>query len=198
MPNGSLSDHLHGGLAHQLALQWPIRYQIALGVARGRSYMYHDSSPPILHRDVKYSSNILLDGNFEAKIADFYVPREIDNLGVEHTVSGYVGSHGYIAPEYAERLKVNEKSDVYSFGVVMLELVTGMKATGEGEYGEDGNIVDWVRNRILIGGTEITVFDDRAVEDSCIEQMMRVLHLGWFCTNRGPNQRPPMRKVVER
>lgn len=93
---------------------------------------------------------------------------------------------------------MNEKSDVYSFGVVVLELVTGMRATGEAEYGEDGDIVEWIRNRILMGGQEMEVFDNRMVGDKCIEQMMRVLHLGLVCTNRVPNQRPSMRKVVER
>ncbi|GLJ50889.1 hypothetical protein SUGI_1083840 [Cryptomeria japonica] len=118
MPNGSLFDCMHGDPEPQMALQWPMRYQIALGAARGLSYMHHNCSPPVLHRDVK-SSNILLDEDFRAKMADFGVSRVFDRLGDEHTVSGYVGSHGYIAPEYGHILKVSEKSDVYSFGVLL-------------------------------------------------------------------------------
>ncbi|GLJ43859.1 hypothetical protein SUGI_0914000 [Cryptomeria japonica] len=197
MPNGSLFDRLHSGPGPQMAGEWPIRYKIALGAARGLRYMHHDCCPPILHRDVK-SSNILLDADLEAKIADFGVSRLLDSLGKDHSVSGYVGSHGYIAPEYADRLKVNEKSDVYSFGVVLLELVTGMKATGEAEYGEDGDIVDWVRNTICMGGGKTEVLDERTVEDSCIEQMLWVLHVGLVCTNRVPYQRPSMREVLDR
>ncbi|GLJ43839.1 hypothetical protein SUGI_0912750 [Cryptomeria japonica] len=196
MSNGSLFERLHCGQGPEVALQWRKRYEIALGAARGLSYMHHDCSPPILHRDVK-SSNILLDADFGAKIADFGVSRLLDCLGEDYPVSSYVGSHGYIAPEYADRLKVNEKSDVYSFGVVMLELVSGMKATGEAEYGEGVDIVDWIHNRILMGGGEIAVMDERTVEDNCIEQMIRVLHLGLVCTNRFPNQRPSMKKVLE-
>ncbi|XP_057870642.2 receptor-like protein kinase HSL1 [Cryptomeria japonica] len=193
MPNGSLFDRLHGG--PETPLQWPIRYQIALDAARGLSYMHHDCLPPILHRDVK-SSNILLDGDFGAKIADFGVCRVLERLGDEYTVSGYVGSHGYIAPEYVERLRVDEKSDVYSFGVVILELVSGRKATGEADYGEAVDIVGWIRNTIWMGG-ESEVLDERIIEDNCIEQMLRLLRVGLVCTNREPKQRPCMRVVVE-
>ncbi|GLJ43835.1 hypothetical protein SUGI_0912640 [Cryptomeria japonica] len=196
MPNGSLFDRLHDGPGSHMVLEWPMRYRIALGAARGLCYMHHDCFPPILHRDVK-SSNILLDGDLGAKISDFGTSRELDKLGNEYTVSFYVGSHGYIAPEYAERLKVNEKSDVYSFGVVVLELVSGKKATGEAEYGEEEHIVTWIRNTIRMGREEIEVPDKRAVKDNCIEQMMRVLRVGLICTHRQPKRRPCMKEVVE-
>ncbi|KAJ6724662.1 hypothetical protein OIU85_022570 [Salix viminalis] len=38
-----------------------------------------------------------------------------------------------IASKYFERGKVAVKEDVYSFGVVLLELLTGMKPTGQQE-----------------------------------------------------------------
>ncbi|GLJ48957.1 hypothetical protein SUGI_1032960 [Cryptomeria japonica] len=75
----------------------------------------------------------------------------IDRLGDEYTVSIYVGYHGHIAPEYVERLRIDEKSDVYSFGVVMLELVSGRKATGEMEYGKGADIVGWIHKNNLDG-----------------------------------------------
>ncbi|GLJ48946.1 hypothetical protein SUGI_1032720 [Cryptomeria japonica] len=196
MPNGSLFDHLHGGPGPQMALPWPMRYKIALGAARGLSYMHHDCYPPILHRDVK-SRNILLDEDSMAKIADFGVSRVLDMLGEEYTVSSYVGSHGYIAPEYVEKLRVNEKSDVYSFGVVVLELVSGRKANGEVEPRESVDFVRWIWSKISTDGGEMVVVDERAVEDNCVEQMLRVLRVGLICTNREPNRRPCMRKVVQ-
>ncbi|XP_059076741.1 leucine-rich repeat receptor-like kinase protein HAR1 [Cryptomeria japonica] len=163
LKNG-LFDHLHSGQRPQMALQWPKRYQIALGVARVLCYMHHNFSPPKLHKDVK-SSNILLDRDLGAKIADFGVSRELHKLGDKYTLSGYVGSHGNIAPEYAEtRLKVNKKSNVYSFGVVVLELVSGKKATGDEKYGEDADIVSWIRNTIRMGREEMEVLDEHAVK----------------------------------
>ncbi|GLJ50891.1 hypothetical protein SUGI_1083860 [Cryptomeria japonica] len=57
MPNDRLFGSLHGNAGLEMPLQWSMRYKIALGAARGLSYMHHDCSPLILHRDVK-SSNI--------------------------------------------------------------------------------------------------------------------------------------------
>nr|GMD52436.1 receptor-like protein kinase 5 [Ipomoea batatas] len=105
-------------------LDWPTRLRIAIGAAKGLSYMHHNCSPPIVHRDVK-SSNVILDSDFSAKIADFGLAKILINHGDPNTVSTVAGSFGYIAPEYAYAKKVNEKFDVYSFGVVLLELVTG-------------------------------------------------------------------------
>ncbi|GLJ48936.1 hypothetical protein SUGI_1032440 [Cryptomeria japonica] len=201
MPNGSLLERLQNSQGPQVGLPWPVRYKIALGAAQGLSYMHHDCTPPILHRDVK-SSNILLDKDLEAKIADFGLARVLNNLGEEYSVSGYVGSHGYIAPGpilsilYGHRLKVSEKIDVYGFGVVVLELVSGMKATNEVQYGEGVDIVEWIHSTI-IGRGEMGVLDWRILEEKYIEQMLLVLRVGLVCTNRDPKRRPSMRKVVE-
>ena len=96
MPNGSLGDLLHsskGGL-----LDWPTRYKIALDAAEGLSYLHHDCVPPIVHRDVK-SNNILLDGDFGARVADFGVAKVVDLSGKgPKSMSVIAGSCGYIAP----------------------------------------------------------------------------------------------------
>ncbi|KAH7544885.1 hypothetical protein FEM48_Zijuj01G0033500 [Ziziphus jujuba var. spinosa] len=97
MPNGSLGNLLHsskGGL-----LDWPTRYKIALDAAEGLSYLHHDCVPPIVHRDVK-SNNILLDGDFGARVADFGVAKVVDAAGKgPKSMSAIAGSCGYIAPE---------------------------------------------------------------------------------------------------
>ncbi|GLJ51011.1 hypothetical protein SUGI_1086250 [Cryptomeria japonica] len=80
MPNGTLFDRLHGGAGPHEALQWTTRYQIALGVACGLSYMHHDCPSRIFHRDLN-PRNILLDEDFGAKIAGFAVSVELDGLG---------------------------------------------------------------------------------------------------------------------
>ncbi|KAE8716453.1 HAESA-like 1 isoform 2 [Hibiscus syriacus] len=140
MPNGSLGDLLHsskGGL-----LDWPTRYKIALDAADGLSYLHHDCVPPIVHRDVK-SNNILLDEEFSARVADFRVAKIVKRVGkAAESMSVITGSYGYIAPEYAYTLRVNEKSDIYSFGVVIFELVTGKPPT-DPEFGEK-DMAKWV------------------------------------------------------
>eukprot|EP00253_Pinus_taeda_P016781 PITA_16781 len=209
--NGNLFDCLHGGSESMQALGWPVRHKIAVGVARGLCYLHHDCKPPILHRDVK-SSNILVDSQFEAKIADFGVSKKLlsrhqPGTGEEYG-SGFTGSPGYIAPEYAYgRMKVSEKSDVYSFGVVLLELVSGKRATGEAEYGESLDIAGWMLSKLSRREEEeelpLGVLDRRIIEgedestNGCTEQMLRMLAVGLHCINRVPNRRPSMKKVLD-
>ncbi|XP_042496911.1 leucine-rich repeat receptor-like serine/threonine-protein kinase BAM1 [Macadamia integrifolia] len=136
MPNGSLGELLHGKKGGHL--HWDTRYKIAVEAAKGLCYLHHDCSPLILHRDVK-SNNILLDSDFEAHVADFGLAKFLQDSGTSECMSAIAGSYGYIAPEYAYTLKVDEKSDVYSFGVVLLELVSGRKPVDE--FGDGVDIV---------------------------------------------------------
>jgi hypothetical protein len=190
MPNGSLYERLH--TSHEETLDWPTRYKIAFGAAKGLSYLHHGCSPPIVHRDVK-SYNILLDSELKAHIADFGLARIVEKLGQENVMSVVAGSYGYIAPEYAYTLNVNEKSDIYSFGVVLLELVTGKK-TNDVEFGDDSDIVRWIRNQIHIDVNKVL---DSRVADSYREEMMLMLRVALLCTSTLPINRPSMGEAVE-
>ncbi|KAM0054269.1 putative protein kinase RLK-Pelle-LRR-XI-1 family [Helianthus debilis subsp. tardiflorus] len=191
MPNGSLGDLLHSGKSG--LLDWPIRYKIAVDAAEGLAYLHHDCVPAIVHRDVK-SNNILLDGDFGARVADFGVAKVVDGKEkVGKSMSVIAGSCGYIAPEYAYTLRVNEKSDIYSFGVVILELVTGKRPVAP-EYGEK-DLVKWVCATLDQKGLD-AVLDPKL--DSCFkEEICKVLNVGLLCTSPLPINRPSMRKVVK-
>ncbi|XP_027341299.1 receptor-like protein kinase HSL1 [Abrus precatorius] len=191
MPNGSLADLLQSSKKN--LLDWPTRYKIAIDAAEGLSYLHHDCVPPIVHRDVK-SSNILLDGEFGAKVADFGVAKIIRgvNQGPE-SMSVIAGSYGYIAPEYAYTLRVNEKSDIYSFGVVILELVTG-KPPLDPEYGEK-DLVKWVSSTLDQKGQDQVI--DPTLDFQYREEIIKVLSVGLLCTTSLPITRPSMRRVVK-
>lgn len=191
MPNGSLGDLLHSNMAS--LLDWPARYKIALDAAEGLSYLHHDCVPPIVHRDVK-SNNILLDEEFGARVADFGVAKVVERTGKgAEPMSIIAGSCGYIAPEYAYTLKVNEKSDIYSFGVVILELITG-RLPNDLEFGEK-DLVKWASITMEQKGVEQVI--DSKLSLSCKEEICRVLNIGLLCTNALPINRPSMRKVVK-
>ncbi|GLJ30439.1 hypothetical protein SUGI_0602560 [Cryptomeria japonica] len=193
MPNGSLGDILRGPKAG--LLDWPTRYKIAVGAAQGLAYLHHDCVPPIIHRDVK-SNNILLDSDFNARVADFGLAKIIQNhekgMGL---MSAIAGSYGYIAPEYAYTLKVNEKSDIYSFGVVLLELVTG-KQPVDPKYEENKDLVKCVRSKVEQHNGWQDVLDPR-ISDGFMEEMILVLKVALLCTSALPINRPSMRKVLE-
>ncbi|KAF8391301.1 hypothetical protein HHK36_023603 [Tetracentron sinense] len=191
MPNGSLGDLLHSSKGS--LLDWPTRYKIAVDAAEGLSYLHHDCVPPIVHRDVK-SNNILLDGEFGARVADFGVAKVVDAIGKgQKSMSIIAGSCGYIAPEYAFTTRVNEKSDIYSFGVVILELVTG-RLPIDPEFGEK-DLAKWVYTTVDQKGVD-HVLDPKL--NSCFkEEICRVLNIGILCTNPLPINRPSMRTVVK-
>lgn len=94
MPNGNLWDSLH---QNKGVLDWPTRHRIALGVAQGLAYLHHDLLPPIIHRDIK-STNILLDADFEPKVADFGVAKVLQARVMESSTTVVAGTYGYLAP----------------------------------------------------------------------------------------------------
>lgn len=190
MPNGSLGDLLHSSKGR--LLEWPMRFKILLDAAEGLSYLHHDCVPPIVHRDVK-SNNILLDEEYGARIADFGVAKFIKptNKGAE-SMSVIAGSRGYIAPEYAYTLRVNEKSDIYSFGVVILELVTGRKPVDQA-FGER-DLATWVHATVNQKGHDHVL--DPELEYESNDQICRVLDIGLLCISPLPINRPSMRTVV--
>ncbi|XP_039064806.1 leucine-rich repeat receptor-like protein kinase TDR [Hibiscus syriacus] len=194
MPNGNLDDLLHGkNKGENLVADWVTRYKIALGVAQGVCYLHHDCDPVIVHRDLK-PSNILLDSEMEARVADFGVAKLIQS---DESMSVIAGSYGYIAPEYAYTLQVDEKSDIYSFGVVLMEILSGKKSV-DPEFGDGNSIVDWVRSKIK-SKNKITDILDKNAGASCAsvrEEMMQMLRMALLCTSRNPADRPSMRDVV--
>ncbi|KAG8074169.1 hypothetical protein GUJ93_ZPchr0006g45241 [Zizania palustris] len=138
--NNTLEHHLHGkGVP---VMDWPTRLAIALGSAKGLAYLHEDCHPRIIHRDIK-AANILLDENFEAKVADFGLAKLTTDNNT-HVSTRVMGTFGYLAPEYASSGKLTDKSDVFSFGVMLLELITGRRPVDPTNYMED-SLVDWAR-----------------------------------------------------
>ncbi|XP_057466282.1 receptor-like protein kinase 7 [Actinidia eriantha] len=192
LPNGSLWDRLHS--CQKITMDWEVRYEIAVGAARGLEYLHHGCDRPVIHRDVK-TSNILLDAHMKPKIADFGLAKIVQENGVKDSSHIIAGTFGYIAPEYAYTCKVNEKSDVYSFGVVLMELVTGKRPV-DAEFGENKDIVQWVCTEMRSRASLLHLVD-AAISDPLKEDAARVLRIAIHCTMRNPSVRPSMRMVVQ-
>ncbi|XP_077236346.1 leucine-rich receptor-like protein kinase family protein [Tasmannia lanceolata] len=188
MENGSLWDLLHGP-SKKKKLDWDTRLQIALGAAHGLTYLHHDCSPRIIHRDVK-SSNILLDKDFEAHLTDFGIAKSLC-LSKTHTSTYLMGTIGYIDPEYARTSRLNEKSDVYSYGVVLLELLTGKKAVDN-----ESNLHQLILSKTANNTVMETV--DPEISATCKELTVvkKVFQLALLCTKKQSSERPTMHEVT--
>jgi len=128
----------------QPPLDWPTRKQIALGSARGLSYLHDHCDPKIIHRDVK-AANILLDEEFEAVVGDFGLAKLMDYKDT-HVTTAVRGTIGHIAPEYLSTGKSSEKTDVFGYGIMLLELITGQRAFDLARLANDDDVMllDWV------------------------------------------------------
>ncbi|XP_031110662.1 LRR receptor-like serine/threonine-protein kinase GSO2 [Ipomoea triloba] len=193
MDKQCLHKWLHGkkrGLTTQV-LQWERRLKIAIGAAQGLCYLHHNCSLPIVHRDIK-SSNILVDSDFNAKIADFGLAKIMASEGDPETASAVVGTFGYIAPEYGSTRKVDAKCDIYSFGVLLLELTTGREAvTGN----EDINLAQWAHKHQREGKSVADALDEEIKDPRHLEAMITIFKLGLACTLSSPSSRPSMKDI---
>ncbi|KAH9329563.1 hypothetical protein KI387_001671, partial [Taxus chinensis] len=114
MVNGSLEKYIHGD--NKKVLNWKQLYTIAVGTARGIAYLHDDCRSRILHCDIK-PHNVLLDANFSPKVADFGLAKLTDREETHVSLTGAIGTPGYVAPEMWSRNygPVSDKSDVYSY-----------------------------------------------------------------------------------
>ncbi|KAI3697502.1 hypothetical protein L6452_30584 [Arctium lappa] len=193
MPNGTLRDSLTG--KSEIYIDWKRRLRIALGSARGLAYLHELADPPIIHRDIK-TTNILLDENLTAKVADFGLSKLVsDSEG--HVSTQVKGTLGYLDPEYYMTQQLTDKSDVYSFGVVMLELLTARPPIEKGKY-----IVREVR-LAMDKTNEEEEYGLRNLLDPSINNMThltgfrRFIQLAMQCVEDSAADRPTMSEVVK-
>ncbi|GAA0148652.1 hypothetical protein Leryth_005709 [Lithospermum erythrorhizon] len=195
MPNGSLDNLLHQSSEERDSLKWPYRYNIAIGLASVLTYLHQECEQQVIHRDIK-TSNVLLDGSFNARLGDFGLARLMDHdKSPVSTLTA--GTMGYLAPEYLQYGKATENTDVYSYGVVILELACGRRPI---EREQDGrkmvNLVDWVWN-LYYEGKILEAVDARLEGEFNEDEMRKLLLLGLSCANPDSASRPCMRRVFQ-
>lgn len=191
VPNQSLHDYLIGKTNIQ-PLWWEVRYNIILGIAEGLAYLHEESKLRIIHRDIKLS-NILLDENFIAKIADFGLVRLFPE-NMSHISTVIVGTLGYMAPEYIVRGRLTAKADVYSFGVVVIEVVCGKKTSSFSNNTLSMLELVW---KLYETGRICEAVDPALEGKFQEEEASRLLQIGLLCAQASAELRPSMSIVVK-
>ncbi|KAK1439318.1 hypothetical protein QVD17_05134 [Tagetes erecta] len=189
MPMGSLSALLHGNRgAGRTPLNWETRSAIALGAARGITYL-HAQGPTVSHGNIK-SSNILLTASYESRVSDFGLAQLVGPNATPTRVDGYR------APEVTDIRKVSQKADVYSFGVLLLELLTGKAPTHALLNDEGVDLPRWVQSVVREEWTS-EVFDLELLRYQNVEDdMVQLLQLAIDCCAQYPDKRPAMVDVT--
>ncbi|XP_020114717.1 PTI1-like tyrosine-protein kinase At3g15890 [Ananas comosus] len=193
MPNLSLLSHLHGTHSAECLLNWGRRMSIAIGSANGIAYLHHHATPHIIHRDIK-ASNVLLDSDFQARVADFGFAKLIPD-GATHVTTKVKGTLGYLAPEYAMFGKASESCDVYSFGVLLLELASGKRPIENLSPTQKLAISDWALP-LAREGRFSEIADPKLNGNYVEEELKRLVLVGLVCTQSKPERRPTMLEVV--
>ncbi|CAM8980508.1 unnamed protein product [Rhodiola kirilowii] len=194
MPNHSLITHLHGQMSNDFLLDWPRRMNVIIGSAEGIAYLHHEANPHIIHRDIK-ASNVLLDSNFQAKVADFGFAKLIPD-GVSHLTTRVKGTLGYLAPEYAMWGKVSESCDVYSFGILLLEIISARKPIEKLPGGLKRDIVQWVTPHFQNDAYD-KIADPKLKGRFDGAQLKMIIMVAMRCVNGDPEKRPRMEEVVQ-
>uniref|UniRef100_A0A199UBH5 non-specific serine/threonine protein kinase n=1 Tax=Manihot esculenta TaxID=3983 RepID=A0A199UBH5_MANES len=186
-PNGSLRSKLHGSGD---VLDWKKRMKIATGSAKGLEYLHEHCKPKIIHLDIK-PDNILLDENFESKIADFGLAQFFTDGATHISKSSVMGTHVYEDPLTTKLGKYSDKSDIYSFGITLLELITGRKPIDNGI-----DIVTWA-NPLIQNALEgrYANFIDPKLQSFDNEEVYRTVSCVNSCLNQPLNSRPTMEKI---
>ncbi|KAG8389135.1 hypothetical protein BUALT_Bualt02G0197700 [Buddleja alternifolia] len=195
VPNGSVESHLHGADKSKGPLDWDARLKIALGAARGLAYLHEDSNPRVIHRDFK-ASNVLLEGDFTPKVADFGLAREATE-GSHHISTRVMGTFGYVAPEYAMTGHLLVKSDVYSYGVVLLELLSGRHPVDMSQPPGQENLVTWARPLLTNREGLEQLVDPSLAGTYNFDDMAKVAAIASMCVHPEVAHRPFMGEVVQ-
>lgn len=197
MKNTSLDNFLFASADESSKkLDWDARFGIALGTARGITYLHEECRDCIIHCDIK-PENILLDDNFHAKVSDFGLAKLINVREHQNrALSNVMGTRGYLAPEWLANLPITSKSDVFSFGMVLLELVGGRRNFYISETTGRRKFSTWAFEQFQ-GGNISNIVDERLGGDLNMDQVQRVIQVSFWCIQEQSSRRPSMGKVVQ-
>ncbi|KAF5742535.1 putative ATP binding protein [Tripterygium wilfordii] len=195
MENNNLAQTLHGGEKIREKINWKIRREICLGIARGLTHIHEEVKPHIVHRDIK-ARNVLLDHKFVPKLSDFGLSKLFSD-NITHISTRVAGTLGYLAPEYAISGHLSRKSDMYSFGVLLLEIVSGRTAVDFDIQLGEHYLVQKAWDMYQANKLEELVDPTLTWNSSDIIEAVLFLKVGLLCVQQKCRRRPSMCVAVK-
>ncbi|KAL5983497.1 hypothetical protein ACLOJK_017583 [Asimina triloba] len=175
-------------------IEWQTRKKIVLGIAKGLTYLHDECLQRIIHLDIK-PHNILLDDNFNAKVSDFGLSKQMDRDQSQVQIT-MQGTPGYIAPEWRQ-LRVSLKFDIYSFGIVVLETVCGRRNFDSSRSESSQHLLRLLQEKAeadrLLDIVEGPSTDMQLHGD----EVLKMIQLASLCLQDDHTRRPQMSVVVK-
>uniref|UniRef100_A0A0A8ZQ76 Protein kinase domain-containing protein n=1 Tax=Arundo donax TaxID=35708 RepID=A0A0A8ZQ76_ARUDO len=188
---GNLDEILHSS---DISIPLDIRLGIAIGCAEALSYMHSMhlwSDSLVYHGDIK-PANILLDGNFTAKVSDFGLSRLLLG-GITLYTSKVIGTIDYMDPVYFHKGRLTPRSDVYSFGMVILEIIA-RKRVRQGNINLIGTFSEACANRSRLQ----ELLDAAIANENSLKILKEMVKLAVECLALDSRKRPQMNDVAKR
>ncbi|XP_077222485.1 rust resistance kinase Lr10-like [Tasmannia lanceolata] len=192
MENGSLDKLLFSEVRK---IEWEKLYEIAIGTAKGIAYLHEECQQRIIHYDIK-PGNVLLDTNFNPKVADFGLAKLCDRENTHVSMSVFRGTPGYAAPELWTPFPITHKCDVYSFGVMLFEIVGRRRNVDDNLTESQQWFPRWVWQKYDKGELREMVAHC-GIDENDREKAERMTMVALWCVQYSPEARPPMSSVVK-
>ncbi|KAG6473291.1 rust resistance kinase Lr10-like [Zingiber officinale] len=195
MEKGSLDKYLYD---KDRRLNWETLHKVVIGTAKGIRYLHEECQQKIIHYDIK-PGNILLDSNFNPKVADFGQAKLMDTVASHVTLTRNRGTYGYMAPEIWNNLPVTHKCDVYSFGMLLFDVV-GRKWNRGAATGSSTESLRWFPKSVyqkFERGALREIISSCEIEEDNREEAERMCKVALWCVQMNADARPPMSKVVK-
>jgi serine/threonine protein kinase len=193
MSKGSLDQWIYLQHAHR-SLDWHTRCRIVTDIAKGLAYLHEECRQRIAHLDIK-PQNILLDGNFNAKLSDFGLSKMIDR-DKSQVITRMRGTPGYLAPEWLTS-QITEKADIYSFGIVVMEIISGRKNLDYSQPEEKVHLISLLQEKARIDQLEDLIEMNGDEMQIHKEEVIQMMKLAMWCLQIDYNKRPQMSVVVK-
>ncbi|XP_066313052.1 G-type lectin S-receptor-like serine/threonine-protein kinase At2g19130 [Miscanthus floridulus] len=192
MPNGSLDKLLFRDSS--INLNWKIKHQIAVGIAKGLAYLHEECRDCIIHCDIK-PENILLDASYVPKVADFGLAKLLGR-DFSRVLTSMRGTVGYLAPEWISGEAITTKADVFSYGMMLFEIISGKRNLEHTEATMETFFPVLAARRLLAGEVQ-TLFSSELIGGVHVGDLERICKVACWCVQDSESSRPTMGEIVK-